>query len=156
MRLMATESSFGTMLRGKRSGATKRRDGRRRSAGCDSRRAAPRLECLETRALRSSVPLSGFPAGGFRSNVLDGSGPWDVAIVVDGAPTFAIGFDESDERISDAPGLLLTGEDSLWIAGIIGDTRLRGSDAATNDVDLYRIDLPSGPRYSLRMRALAQ
>jgi hypothetical protein len=76
-------------------------------------------------------------------------------VLVDGQPTFATGYDEQSDVLTDAAAIQLGNEPS-WIAGIIGDTRLRGSDAATNEVDFYRFDLPAGEHYALNLRVLAQ
>lgn len=119
-------------------------------------RSIANLETLESRTLRSTIPLSGFPAGGFRSSVLDGTAPWEVSLLIDGQPVLATGYDESAEAIAAAPTLALNGAGPTWVAGIIGDTRLRGSHAATNEVDFYRIELPAGDHYALSLHALAQ
>jgi hypothetical protein len=79
-----------------------------------------------------------------------------VSLLIDGQPTLARGYEEASERIADAPAVQLARTDSIWIAGFIGDTRQRGSGTATNDVDLYRIDLPTGDHYALALRTLAQ
>jgi len=102
------------------------------------------------------VLLNGFPAAGFRADILSDTPPWDVAVVVDNQPIAAQGFAESTELMSDSPTLELSEAGTSWIAGIIGDTRLRGSDAATNDVDMYRIDLPAGDHYAVHLEVLAQ
>jgi hypothetical protein len=118
-------------------------------------RTLPRLEWLEERSLRSTVPLSGFPASGFRSGSLEGTSPWPVAFLVDGLSGQANGYDESSERLTDAPALTLNGNESCWVAGIIGDTLLHGAVKVRNDVDFYRIDLPAGDHYALTLRAIA-
>lgn len=129
---------------------------RRSASEASAGRVAPRLEPLESRSLLSTLPLNGFPAGGFRAETLAGTPPWDVAVVVDNQPVTAQGYAESTERIAAAPQVAVSPGQETWIAGIIGDTKLRGSDAATNEVDFYRIDLPQGYRYALSLQVLAQ
>ena len=130
--------------------------GRRSPRVAPAERPAPQLEPLETRSLLSTVLLGGFPAAGFRPEMLSGTAPWDVAVIVDNGPIAARGFAESTEQLSESPRLELSEAGTSWIAGIIGDTTLRGSDAATNDVDIYRIDLPAGDHYAVSLQVLAQ
>ena len=129
---------------------------RRNPRLASAERPAPQLEPLETRSLLSTVVLNGFPAGGFRAETLIDMPPWDIAVIVDNQPIVARGFAESTEHLLDAPGLGRLQAGSDWIAGIIGDTRLRGSGAASNDVDIYRIDLPAGDHYAVHLQVLAQ
>jgi hypothetical protein len=115
-----------------------------------------RLEPLEVRSLLSSLPLGGFPAGGFRADRLDGPPPWDVAVVVDGDSLLARAYAESIESFSDAAAVELRAGQPSWIAGIIGDTLLSGPDAAANDVDWYRLDLAEHDRCAVAIDAFAQ
>jgi methionine-rich copper-binding protein CopC len=134
---------------------TSRRFERRRAGEAFAARRAPQLEPLETRSLLSTV-LNGFPAAGFRGDALADMPPWDVAVIVDSQRISARGFAELSEHLPDAPGLTRSEGAPDWIAGIIGDTQLRGSDADTNDVDIYRIDLPAGDHYAVNLQVLAQ
>ncbi len=127
-----------------------------RTAHTNRRGARPAVECLETRSLLSAAPLTGFPSHGFRADRLGADAPWDVPAFVDGILEHATAFAEGSETLADAPSVSLVANEPAWFAGVVGDTLLRGASAVTNDVDLYRIELPKDDHYSLQLTVLAQ
>ncbi len=128
----------------------------RRLVSAETAGRSPQLETLECRSMLSTVTFDSIPAVGFRLDQANGTPAWEVSISIDGSLNLGHAFAESTDRIADAPALELNVGRPTWAVGVIGDTKLRGNGAATNDVDFYRIEVPNDGHYALHLRVVAQ